>query len=85
MASDWENYCSMVFLEVIRTRDYFTSIIKGNPLKTVIVGSTENVWDLLSPEIKNGLDCQIEPLVTEDIALQTSASLTAMAIGCLCR
>ena len=85
ISDHWQNYSATVLLELLRTRDYFTSIVKGNPLKSVIVGGAENFWDMLAPEIANGLDCDIEKLLNDDIAPQSSATLTAMAIGSLCR
>ncbi len=84
-SASWDNYCSLVGLELMRTRDYFNSIIKGNPIKTVIIGGAELFWDKLAPDIEESLNSKVEAIIDMDIALKTSPSLTAMGIGSLCR
>ena len=84
-SASWENYCSLVGLEMMRTRDYFNSIIKGNPINKVIIGGAELCWDKLVQEIEENIGRTPEPIIDIDIGLTTSPSLMAMGIGILCK
>lgn len=85
LSAGWDNYCQLVSLEILRSRDYFNSIIKGNQINKVVLGGAELLWDQLSQEIGDNLDCPVEQIIDHDIALKASPTLTAMAIGALCR
>ena len=59
---DWDNYIQQITLEVMRTRDYYTSVLKGNPVKTIRIAGAEIIWDKFSEVVQNSLDIRVEPL-----------------------
>ncbi len=59
---DWDNYIQQITLEVMRTRDYYTSVLKGDPIKTIKIAGAEIIWDKFSEVVQNSLDIRVEPL-----------------------
>lgn len=58
----WDGYFQRLGLEIMRTRDYYTSVMKGRPIKTVIVGGAELFWDRLVEANQDSLGLTIQPL-----------------------
>ncbi|MDR9502088.1 MAG: hypothetical protein RI601_09865 [Desulfurivibrionaceae bacterium] len=79
----WPEYLSHVALELMRTRDYFNSVVKGNQVKTVFVGGAEDAWQPLSLELTNSLDINIKHLMEPERATFGDPLFEAVSIGVL--
>ncbi len=79
----WPAYLSHVALELMRTRDYFNSVVKGNQVKTVFVGGAEDAWQPLSLELTNSLDINIKHLMAPERATFGDPLFEAVSIGVL--
>lgn len=75
-------YVNQVSLELMRTRDYFNSVIKGNQVKTVFIGgSDEASWQHLSSELESTLGLSIQRLMNSEDASFEDALFEAVTIG----
>ena len=86
-ADPWDGYFQQLGLEIMRTRDYYTSVMKGRPIKTVIIGGAELFWDRLVEANQESLGLTIQPL---DPGVGTAAGdiaplLQALALGAALR
>ncbi len=79
----WSAYINQVSLELMRTRDYFNSVVKGNQIKTAFVGGAEDFWQPLSTELENSLDIQIKRLIDPEFATIGNPLFEAISIGVL--
>ncbi len=77
------SYISQVSLELMRTRDYFNSVVKGNQIKTVFVGGGDDLWPELSAELESTLGLTIENLVDPERSSMDDAVFEAVSIGVL--
>lgn len=80
---NWPAYINQVSLELMRTRDYFNSVVKGNQVKTAFVGGGEDSWKTLSAELENSLDIQVKPLLDPETATLGDPLFEAISIGVL--
>jgi hypothetical protein len=76
-------YINQVALELMRTRDYFNSVVKGNQIKTVFVGGGDEAWHPLAAELKNSLGLTIKQLMDPELATFGDPLLEAVSIGVL--
>jgi Tfp pilus assembly PilM family ATPase len=76
-------YSNQVSLELMRTRDYFNSVVKGNQVKTVFVGGGEDIWQTLSPDLQNSLGINVKHLLEPELATIGDALFEAISIGVL--
>ncbi len=81
----WGGYIQKLNLEIMRTRDYYTSVVKGSAIKTVITGGDEKIRDRLWAEIKQSLDVQVEALSNTDITAQCPPLLNIIGLGAIFR
>ncbi len=79
----WPAYINHVSLELMRTRDYFNSVVKGNQVKTVFVGGGEDSWHTLSSEFENSLGINVRHLMDPEFATIGDALFEAVSIGVL--
>ncbi|MEN8256677.1 MAG: hypothetical protein ABFS09_02330 [Thermodesulfobacteriota bacterium] len=77
------SYINQISLELMRTRDYFNSVVKGNQIRTVFVGGGEGLWPALSAELESSLGLNIESLVDPERASMDDALFEAVSIGAL--
>ena len=81
----WDVYIQKLNLEIMRTRDYYTSVVKGSAIKTVIVGGDEKIWDRLRTEIKQSLDVRVEALSSPEITTQCPPLFNVVGLGAILR
>lgn len=81
----WDVYIKKLNLEIMRTRDYYTSVVKGSAIKTVIVGGDEKIWDRIRIEIEQSLDVRVEALSNHDITTQCHPLLNVVGLGAILR
>jgi hypothetical protein len=79
--SDWSTYLQAVNLEIIRTRDYFASVIKGQPIRKVVIGGGEECWDRLEGLAGNSLGIPVQPLIRTNMVPNCPPLLAATALG----
>ncbi|MEA2082983.1 MAG: hypothetical protein U9O82_01830 [Thermodesulfobacteriota bacterium] len=79
--STWPDYIQNVGLEIMRTRDYYSSIIKGDPIKKVVVGGAEDFWEDFLEMTSKTVEIDIEPLARATLEKVCSSSLAAVCIG----
>ncbi|MEA3547032.1 MAG: hypothetical protein U9R66_05150 [Thermodesulfobacteriota bacterium] len=78
---EWDNYIQQITLEVMRTRDYYTSVLKGNPVKTIRIAGAEIIWDKFSEVVQNSLDIRVEPLCNPAQILKCPPLLHVIGMG----
>ena len=75
------DYIQSVGLEIMRTRDYYSSIIKGDPIKKVVVSGAEDFWEDFLELTTKAVNIDIEPLARTPLETVCSSSLAAICIG----
>ncbi|MBU0681195.1 MAG: hypothetical protein KKD73_07220 [Proteobacteria bacterium] len=83
IVQNWPAYINQVSLELMRTRDYFNSVIKGNQVKTVFVGGGEESWSALSSELESSLGIKIKHLMDPELSTIGDPLFEAVSIGVL--
>ena len=58
----WQKYMAEVNLEIMRTRDFYSSVLKGGSIESVIVGGGEKDWDRLQESFSLLSEFKIEKL-----------------------
>jgi hypothetical protein len=79
--SDWSTYLQAVNLEIIRTRDYYASVIKGQPIRKVVIGGGEECWDRLEELAGSSLGIPVQPLIRTNMVPNCPPLLAAIALG----
>jgi hypothetical protein len=77
----WSEYVQNVNLEIMRTRDYYASVIKGGQVKNFVIGGAEQFWDDLKMLTDKSLEIKISPLVESSLAPNSPPSLNAVSLG----
>jgi hypothetical protein len=83
ITQNWPAYINQVSLELMRTRDYFNSVIKGSQVKTVFVGGGEDSWSALSLELESSLGIKIKHLMDPELSTIGDPLFEAVSIGVL--
>lgn len=65
-ASGWQEYLDRVNLEVMRTRDYYTSVIKGSPIQDAFLVGEEQCFEALKKMADNSLGLDFQPLLNQE-------------------
>jgi hypothetical protein len=79
----WQKYLAEVNLEIMRTRDFYSSVLKGGSVELVIVGGGEKDWDKLQESLSKLSDFKIEQLFRDPPSLPCSPLLAAVGQGTL--
>jgi Tfp pilus assembly PilM family ATPase len=64
-ASGWQDYLERVNLEVMRTRDYYISVVKGAPIHHAFLGGADQCFDALKKMTESSLGIEFLPLTEE--------------------
>ncbi len=63
----WQEYLNHIRLELMRTRDYYNSMIKGDPITGVVVSCRADLFEAIKSLIRESLEIQVagfnDPLV----------------------
>ena len=62
----WYNYLQQISLELIRTRDYYGSVVKGSPISRLFVGGADDFFKELQDITRSSMDLAGEPLLGEE-------------------
>ena len=76
-------YINQISLELMRTRDYFNSVVKGNQVKTVFIGGGDDAWQPLSSELQSSLDLNVERLIDPEHVSFGDSLFEAVSLGVL--
>jgi hypothetical protein len=79
----WQKYMAEVNLEIMRTRDFYSSVLKGGSIESVIVGGGEKDWDRLQESFSLLSEFKIEKLFHDAPSLPCSPLLAAVGQGTL--
>ena len=79
--TSWADYLQHIGLEIMRTRDYYASVVKGGAIKRAVVGGAEAFWQELQRWGRTSLELELEPLTTLPETADCPPMLQALAIG----
>lgn len=82
---DWQGYLQNINLELMRTADYHTSVLKGKSIKKVFVGGKEPFHEFLEKGIKGAMGVMVEPFPPITLEADCPEHLAALCIGALQR
>ena len=77
----WTNYLHNLSLEIIRTRDYYGSIVKGDPIKSLVVEGADLFWDDLRDITMMSLGIEMRRLKNKTPGASSAPTLHTMCIG----
>lgn len=77
----WPEYLQKISLELMRTRDYHATVLKGRPLSAIYVAGADEYWQALNDAVKNSLGVQIKPLTTQVVGDNCPAILSVILQG----
>lgn len=80
-ATEWDAYIQEISLEVMRTKDYYSTVVKGSPIKTVLTAGDEIIHEKLSEEISQSVDIQVQPISAADLVLQCPPLFQIIGMG----
>lgn len=78
----WEEYLNALNLEIMRTSDYHTSVMKGNPLQDIFIGGDIDLYDAME-EIVQANNFELKRFSSDFSEERCSATLSALCIGTL--
>ncbi len=77
----WADYLQHIGLEIMRTRDYYASVVKGGAIKRAVVGGAESFWQELQRWGRTSLELELESLTTLPETADCPPMLQAISIG----
>lgn len=77
----WADYLQHIGLEIMRTRDYYASVVKGGAIKRAVIGGADSFWPELQRWGRTSLELELEPLTTLPETADCPPMLQAIAIG----
>jgi hypothetical protein len=75
------DYLHNINLEIIRTRDYYASIVKGGAIKSLVVEGADIFWDDLRDITKNSMGLEMRPLAEKILGAGAPPALNTMCLG----
>ncbi|MBC8318325.1 MAG: hypothetical protein H8E41_10505 [Desulfobulbaceae bacterium] len=79
----WKKYLAEINLEIMRTRDYYSSVLKGGTIESIIIGGCENNWDQLRDTLTLSSEFKVEQLFPHQTSLPCQPLLAAVGQGTL--
>jgi len=76
-----ENYLANINLEILRTRDYYTSIVKGQPIKSYFVLGAEDFSPELEEYLEKSLGEKPRRVMKDSGDPECPAALSVLGIG----
>lgn len=81
----WSKYIQNLVLEIVRTSDYHSSVLKGKRVSDVIVGGAAAFFNELEEAITEGQPFAVHPFPGESTAANCSLEMCGIAMGALNR
>ncbi|MDA3971173.1 MAG: hypothetical protein PF442_07460 [Desulfobulbaceae bacterium] len=79
----WQEYFNQIRLELMRTRDYYNSMIKGDAIRKVFIGCGPELFNEIQPILSDALEIQVASLTEEMEEPQQSDVCFALGVGAL--
>lgn len=77
----WDNYLQTISLEIMRTRDYYGTVQKGDAIKHIVVGGAGDCWNDLQETIMESLGADILQFPETNLA---SADVSTNLLNAIC-
>lgn len=78
----WQDYLQEINLEIIRTRDYYATVVKGGKIGSLVIGGADVFWQELKDLTTSSIGLPIEPLIENRFESGGSSSLLrAISLG----
>lgn len=77
----WPDYIESVTLDIMRTRDYYVSVVKGEAVKNIVVNGAEDFKEELQEAINGSLRMESSSLARAALGADCPTSLIAISIG----
>lgn len=77
----WDDYLQHINLEIMRTRDYHSSVLKGGAIKNVYVSGADKFWEELRTTTRNALGIDMEALESKQSTENISPTFNAICLG----
>ncbi len=81
----WDQYLHNLNLEIMRTGDYHTSVLKGKAVQEIFIGGAEQFFERVQAVIDYGQDTKVSRFPDEKIDTECSTMIAALCIGALQR
>lgn len=81
----WPEYLQGLTLEIARTGDYHTSVLKGKRISHVIIGGAEILFEELKREIAESQSIDVTPFPPEKVEAECDQNIAALCLGALHR
>ncbi len=81
----WTDYFESLNLEIMRTGDYHTSVLKGNPIQELFIGGAEQFYEAMEETVGVGQNLTVTRFPPENVEAKCSQTLAAICIGALQR
>jgi hypothetical protein len=78
---DWPSYLNSINLEIMRTKDYHASVIKGGAIKQMVVAGAEVFWEQLAELAKNSMGIELEQLGPASTVPDSAPLTDAVCLG----
>jgi len=82
---EWQGYLRDINLEIMRTNDYYVSVLKGKPLNKIFVGGAESFYSRLERLIQASMSVQVALFPPQKVDADCDQNLAALCIGALRR
>ena len=79
--NSWADYLQHISLEIMRTRDYYASVIKGGPIKNIFVSGAEEFFEDLNRIVTNSLEIEIESMALPSITGDFPPAFNVISLG----
>lgn len=77
----WSDYLNQINLEVVRTKDYYISVIQGPMIQQVFVGGADQFMPKMRDLIIGKNVIRFEPLIAAEESTECPALLSAISLG----
>jgi len=84
-ANLWAEYLENLYLEIMRTGDYHTSVLKGKPVQEVFIGGAEHFYEAMAQTAWVEQNLKLSRFPPDDIVADCTPTLAAICVGALQR
>lgn len=81
----WREYLDTLSLEIMRTMDYHTSVLKGTAIQELFLGGAEGFFAPAEEAIRAGQDIKVTRFPPQEIEATLSPTLAAICVGAAVR
>lgn len=82
---EWHGYLQSINLEIMRTNDYYVSVLKGKPVGRIFVGGAEAFYGALEQAIQSAVGIRAESFPPRQVDGDCDQMSAALCVGALRR